>query len=431
MKSFATVCGALFAVVFLLAAHGPCAAQAEARAQRDSELSSARKLAAADQYPEAIGAYRKFLLSHPENETAAVELSECYRRVHNVDEAFSILRLARKRSPKSIRVLKAIGNLEIEAQSYDVAVEALRAALVLDPGDLEARNFLGSAYLGRNDSAAALAEFNRILLRDPQNQLAHYFRAQIFSDTGENEKALADAEAVVAARPNYLPGRVLLAKILVREKQCTRAVETLREAHEARELDAQALFILANAYDCAGQQEEAKSVREEFAMASQTEHQRAEGEIQSKHLVEQANQMALQSKFPEALALLEQALEKNPENAFAFSQKAKILFSTGDIGGAAAAIQRALSLQPFQPDFLYVQGVIAARENKLEEAVAAFTKATEINPNEADAFFEIGKIRAQQGDRAGALAAFRHAAALDPNDPDYQRAVAEAEGMPR
>jgi tetratricopeptide (TPR) repeat protein len=431
MKSFVSFCGAFFALLFVFTPLARCAAQTEARAQDVSELISAQKLAASGQYPEAIGAYRTFLLAHPEDETASVELSECYRRVRNVEEAFNILHLTRRQHPKSIRVLKAIGSLEIEAQSYDAAVEALRSALALAPGDLEARNFLGSAYLGKNDSTAALAEFNHVLMRDPQNQLAHYFRAQIYSDTGGNKEALADAEAVVAARPNYVPGRVLFAKLLIREKQCARAVETLSEAHEARQLDAQPLFILANAYDCAGQPEQAKSVREEFATASQNEHQRAEGEIQSKHLVEQANQMAIQSKLPEALGLLQQALDKNPENAFAFSQKAKILFSTGDTEGARGAIQRALSLQPFQPDFLYVDGVIAAGEKKLEEAIAAFTRVTEINPNEADAFFEIGKIRTEQGDRRGALAAFRKAAALDPNDPDYQRAVADASAAPR
>lgn len=393
-------------------------------------LESAQALSAAGKFPEAIAVYLDFLAAHPGSEAAELGLAECYRRVYNVDEARAALLQARKEHPKSVRVLKMLGNLEIEAQSYDAAIEALNAAVALAPDDLEARNFLGSAYQGKNELDAGLAEFNRVIAKDPGNQLAHYFRAQIYADTGKNDKATADAEFVYSRRPNYLPGIVLLAKILVRRKQCARAVEILSPAHKAKQLDAQALFVLANGYDCAGQPEKAKAVREEFAEAAQASHQHDENEVQSKHLVEQANDLARQNKFPEAIELLQQALEKNPQNAFAYSQKAKILFSQRDMAGAREAIQQALAIQAFQPDFLYVSGMIFEREGKPVDALEAFTKITRINPKEADAYFEIGQIRMQQGDRAAALNAFRKAVALEPDDADYRRAV-EAAAAPR
>jgi superkiller protein 3 len=165
-------------------------------------------------------------------------------------------------------------------------------------------------------------------------------------------------------------------------------------------------------------------VRGEFTAASQADRKRAEDETQSKPLVEQANELARQNKFPDALELLKQALEKNPKNGFAYSQKAKIYFSMRQPDEAREAIQQALALQPFQPDFLYVLGVIAAQQGKRDEALAAFEKATQIDPKEVDAFFEIGKIRLQKGDREGARAAFRKASELDPSDVDYKRAFA-------
>ena len=411
----------------LLPLHG--AAQAR-HAAIEGSLEHAHELFVAGKFPEAIAVYVKYLAASPRSEPAELGLAECYRRVYNIEEARATLLQARKQHPKSVHVLKSLGNLEIEAQSYDAAIDALTAAVALAPGDVEARNFLGSAYQGKNDLDSALREFDHVIAVDPENQLARYFRAQIYADTGKNEKAAADAEFVVRHRPNYLPGIVLLAKILVREEQCQRAREILSPAHEAHQLDAQALFVLANACDCAHQPEQAKAVRAEFAEASQASHLRDEYELQSKHLVEQANDLARQNNFPEALALLQEALEKNPQNAFAYSQKAKILFSQRDIPGARAAIQQALALQAFQPDFLYVSGVIFEREGKLEDALDAFTKVTRINPQEADAFYEIGEIRMKQGERSAALAAYRKAAALEPEDPDYKRAV-ESASAPR
>ena len=127
--------------------------------------------------------------------------------------------------------------------------------------------------------------------------------------------------------------------------------------------------------------------------------------------------------------MLKQALKKNPNNGFAFSQQAKIYFSMRQVDQARDAIVQALAIQPFQPDFLYVAGVIAAQEGKQEEALAAFEKATQINPKEADAYFEIGRIWLQRKERAKALAAFRKASELDPGDADYKRAVAEISGQ--
>lgn len=401
--------------------------QALAETPRDAGLALevARFFADQTKYPEAIELYRRVLALAPRNEPAELGLADAYRGVHNYEEARSTLQRARRQHPKSAAVLSALGSLEIEAESFDAATEALRSAVALATDGVKLRNLLGSAYLSKGDSAAALVQFEKVLARDPVNQLAHYSRAQIFADTDQNEKALADAEQVVSAKPEYLPGRALLAKILVRLKECARAAEVLRPAVNPPPLDTQSLFLLGNAYDCAGQSELAAGARAEFAAASQADRKRAEDETQSKHLVEQANELARQNKFPGALDLLQQALEKNPKNGFAYSQKAKIYFSMHKPDEAREAIQQALQIQPYQPDFLYVAGVIAAQQGKQEEALAAFEKVTQINPKEADAFFEIGKIRLQKGDREGARAAFRRASELDPADADYRRAFDE------
>jgi tetratricopeptide (TPR) repeat protein len=181
----------------------------------------------------------------------------------------------------------------------------------------------------------------------------------------------------------------LLAKILVRLKQCEHAAEVLQPTSNPPALDTQSLFLLGNAYERAGQTELAASARDEFAAASQADRKRSEDETQSKHLVEQANDLARQNRFPDALELLNQALEKNPSNGFAYSQQAKIHFSMHRPEEARQAIQRALAIQPFQPDFLYVSGVIAAQQGKQDEALAAFEKVTQIDPKEADAFLRL------------------------------------------
>jgi tetratricopeptide (TPR) repeat protein len=377
--------------------------------------------------PEAIEAFQRALALRPANETIELALAETYRQVHNDDEARKILRSARQQHPQSVAVLRVIGNLEMDAQGYDAAIEAFQSALKAAPTNKTIQNLLAAAYLKKGDTESALRELDSVLGQDANDGLALFLRAGIYADAGENEKARSDAEKVVAARPDYLPGRILDAKILLRLKECQRAAEILRPlAGPAIALDGDGLFLLASAYECAGEKELAERARSEFEAASRAEHERSENHVQSLHLVEQANALAMQNKLNDAQELLQEALEKNPDNGFAYSQQAKIYFSLRQNSQARAAIEKALQLQPYQPDFLYVRGVIEEREGNLDAAMEALRSVTLVNPREADAYFEMGKIWLLKKERAQALNAFKKAVELEPDDDDYREAMRAA-----
>ncbi len=400
-----------------------------AAAPRDASLqvASAKLLVERARLPEAIEAYQRALAFQPASETIELGLAETYRRVHNDDQARKILQTARRQHPQSMEVLRAIGNLEMDAQAYDPAIEVFQAALKGAPANNAIKNLLAAAYLKKGDSDAALRELDAVLQQNASDGLARFLRAGIYADAGENEKAQNDAEKVVAVRSDYMPGRILDAKILVRLKECQKAAAILRPPlGPAIALDGDGLFLLASAYECAGGKELAEQVRAEFEAASRAEHEQAENHVQSLHLVEQANTLAMQNKLPEAQELLQEALEKNPDNGFAYSQQAKIYFSLGQDSQARAAIQKAIQLQPYQPDFLYVRGVIEEKDGNLDAAMAALRSVTLVNPREADAYFEIGKIWLLKKDRAQALSAFKKAAELEPDDTDYREAVRAA-----
>jgi Flp pilus assembly protein TadD len=377
--------------------------------------------------PEAIEAAQKTLLRQPQNVAIELSLADLYRRVHNDEQARTILQTARRQHPRSLPVLRAIGILEMDTLNYNASISAFRAALNIAPANPDIKNLLATAYLKNGDTTAALGELNAVLSRNPHDGFARFIRAGIYADAGENEKALADAEKLVDARPQYQPGRTLYAKVLVRLSQCPRAVEILHDAKPQPAPDADQLFLLASAYDCAGQKGQASEARAEFEKVSRAQHEASENRVQSLHLVEQANELAMHNQFSEAQELLRQALAKNPENAFAYSQQAKIYFSMKQPQQARAAITKALEIQPAQPDFLFVRGVLETGEGNFGAALASFNAVTLINPKEADAYYEIGKIHLQENDRPRALAAFRKAAELAPDDSDYREALRSAE----
>src|ERR1700733_103319 len=411
---------------------GSFAARAQAPSQRVRELQQQAHAQAAGDWAAAIASYDETLRISPHNLTAELGLAQAYRGVHNYDEAKRVLERARSEHPQSAKVLAALGDLEIEMQAYDAAIAHLRAALVLAPSDVESRNRLAVAYQAKGDLENALQQVAKVLARDPKNALAYYTRAKIYSDRSQDTTALADAVKVVELQPRNPRGRLLLGKILLRAPQgersaqakdrCQRAIATLEPLLEISAEDSETLFLLSRAYECAGGTEQAQKMLAAFEASSKNDRETKENQTQAKHLVQQANELALKNDFAGSVDLLQQAIAKDATYGAAYSQLAKLYYSADDIDKATGAISQALERDPYQPDFLYVQGKIFEKQGKLEEALRAFERTTTVNPKESDAFFEMGVIYEHQGDKGKALAAYKKAATLSPDDPEYERA---------
>jgi tetratricopeptide (TPR) repeat protein len=410
-------------------------------------------------FDKAIADYKEWLQLEPNSLPAEIGLAQSYRGVHNYDEARGTLELAVRDHPRNAETFTSLGDLDIEMQSYDDAIHHLTAALALAPTDVEALDRLAVAYKAKGDIPNALAQIAKVLARDPKNALAYYTRARIESDENRDALALPDVQKAVLLQPNNHRGRVLLGEILLRapqgatpasiEKRCARAVVILEPlfpkpekvqttyvgptaADHSEDLyalsgqprNAEELYLLSRAYECAGQADRARETLAAFEAASQEERAAKENATQAKHLVEQANAAAQKNDLSGALDLLQQALAKDSTYGPAYSQLAKIEYSEGDLEKASDTITHALESDPYQPDFLYVQGKILEKEGKLDQALAVFEKTTLVNPKEADAFFEMGVIYQQRNDHAHALAAYKKAVELSPDDPDYRRALA-------
>jgi tetratricopeptide (TPR) repeat protein len=389
---------------------------------------------------DAIASYKAALEIAPRNLPAELGLAEAYRAVHNYDETRRVLERAHRDHPPKAIPLAALGDLELELQTYDRAIGHLKAAVELDPSDTKTRNFLAAAYKARGDQENALDQLAKVLTRDPENALAHFLRAQIHSERNEDARALPDAEKALALQPKNPSARIVLAKILVRAPEnapagevtarCVRAIAVLEALPAKKSSDSETLFLLSRAYRCAGQEEQAQKTLAAFEAASENERSTKQQQLEANHLVDQAEERAMKNDFPGALDLLQQAIAKDPSFSPAYSLLAKLNYSAGNIEKASEAIGQALALTPYVPDFLYVQGKIFEREGKLNEALAVFQRTTLVNPKESDAYFEMGVIYQQRNDRARALAAYKKAAELSPDDADYRRAVASLSGAP-
>src|SRR6202046_3350519 len=290
-------CGFLLALAIF-------ATPAQAPSQRVQDLQrQAQAQAAAGDWAAAIASYDEELRISPHNLIAEIELAQAYRGVHNYDEAKRILERAHTEHPQSAGPFATLGDLDIEMQAYDAAIAHLRAALVLAPSDVESRNRLAVAYQAKGDLDNALQQVAKILARDPKSALGYYTRAKIYSDRNQGRAAPPDAMKVGELYPQNPRGRLLLGKILLRAPQgegteqakerCQRAIATLEPLLEMSAQDSETLFLISRAYDCAGNPERAQAILTEFEKSSKNDRETKENQTQAKHLVQQANALAM------------------------------------------------------------------------------------------------------------------------------------------
>src|SRR5207237_3032264 len=104
-----------------------------------------------------------------------------------------------------------------------------------------------------------------------------------------------------------------------------------------------------------------------------------------------------------------------PRTAWEHYALGRWLLRTGDLSGAAAAFDRAVTLRPqdFWPWF--GKGLCAHRRQYPDEAVTAFSVCIALAPDNAACYFNRALALAASGDAAAALADYDRALQLDPH----------------
>ena len=101
------------------------------------------------------------------------------------------------------------------------------------------------------------------------------------------------------------------------------------------------------------------------------------------------------------------------EAAAADYQQARVLFATGDLGGAEAAARTALDGRPEHLEARILLGSTLAQQQRWDEAVAVLAPAVTADPQRADARIQLAGALAGAGRSEAAVGAAREAMALE------------------
>ncbi len=115
-----------------------------------------------------------------------------------------------------------------------------------------------------------------------------------------------------------------------------------------------------------------------------------------------------------ALTAYDRAIAINPDFAVSHNGRGAVLQAAGQFEDALAAFDRAITLDPVYPDAHYYRGVLLQKSGKHEEALAAFDRAIDLKPAYAAAHKDRGVVLQTLGKYEEALAAWDRAIVIKP-----------------
>ena len=122
----------------------------------------------------AIEEYQLIIMRNPSAKVFA-PLSEAYRKMGLLQQAFDICKQGTKHNPEYPSGLVAYGKVLFELKKFEDAVKAFHSAAELKPDNILAHKLKALSLTKLNNYAGALKAYKNVLLLSPEDKQAQKF----------------------------------------------------------------------------------------------------------------------------------------------------------------------------------------------------------------------------------------------------------------
>jgi tetratricopeptide (TPR) repeat protein len=313
---------------------------------------------ALDQLDPAIAAFRKAIAEDPYYASGHAGLAEAYRRKYHQSQENELMKQALDAAGAATALDDqlpeahvALGRVRVDMEDHDGAIQELRRAVDLTPGNPEVRYDLVYALIAKGNAAEAQAAAEKGVELHPKCWLAQHDLGSFFRTIGRFDRAETHFREVVKLAPKHSVARSNLAATLYDQQKYAEAerewLEALRlEPSSTAYTNLGQLYIRTNCYAAA-----------ERALALATEVARddflAYGNLGEAYHLLPEHQVREQGLFAKALKLAQQQRADVPNDAQVVRMVAFYHARLGDKQTALDVIQQAIDLAPENVHTLY------------------------------------------------------------------------------
>src|SRR5262245_6519317 len=324
------------------------------------------------------------------------------------------------------------------------AVREARAALAIDPANVEAVIVLAAERLARGDSEGALLLLDRKEVADVKNIGIQVFKLVIFERIGDLKQAEALLRKLIEAYPQEPGFRRQLVKFYVDQKRPDDAEREIRALANARPTDTEAALDVARYINMVkGPAAARQELRARINAGGQVfpfqialaELHFAEGnysdavqllEMLAGNASSRAQALAAQVKLAEmhlsrkkaeaGEEALARVLKEDSRNISALKLRATVRMDRGELDAAVNDLRQALNDQPRSSELMMLLAVAYERGGKIELADKQFADATKASNFDAGIGLSYVGFLQRRGSSARAEDVLTELAGRQPND---------------
>jgi arylsulfatase A-like enzyme/Flp pilus assembly protein TadD len=337
-----------------------------------------------------------------------------------------------------VEVFVRVEELLAPGVPVETQIRGLREVLALEPENILAQKRVAGLLADQGQLEEAVSEYQKLLriaefdARDWENLISALLLLR------RSEEALLLADRSVRELPSHPELHVLKGEALEQEAQLTEALSSYTKAVELRpelpenywrrgtvalelgdkpgaERDFRAALerdpqfeegrlALGRLLSETGRAEEAKTLLREATSAG-AKAALAEAEIAS-------------GRYDEAGALLEEALELDPENVRVLALLGPLYGRAGRLALAETTLEKAIALGGTSAEIRRNLAIVYQRQGKAKRALSELQRASEENPSDASAWFALGNAYLRASNAGRAAEALERALALRPEWPE-------------
>jgi tetratricopeptide (TPR) repeat protein len=310
-------------------------------------------------------------------------LGEAYRQLGDPDRAIQACRAALLIDSKHTGALNNLGVALMDRGKTTEARDILAEAVRLSPGFAAAHNNLGNALRLLRKPEEAVAEFRRAVEIDPLYGEAHSNLGQLLVERLEISSALEHCQRAVALLPQLAQAHNNLGNAL---RETGKLEEAKRSYAEALRLDPRNAMVLGNIGQALQEED-----RLDEALKWYDRSLRADPSL-ARTYTNLASCLAAQERMAEARTAYEEALRRDPNWAEANAGLAGMLCEKGDYEQALALCRKAIAAKP---ELTAAHAGIAQAYmelGRLEEAERALRDAIRCDPENGASYSSLASL---------------------------------------
>ena len=400
----------------------------------------------AREYDKAVALTQTALQASPDDAQVWTLQGIAFSAKGDARKALPAFERALKIAPDYVAALQGAAQLHYQAGSRD-AIPLLNRLLQLRPGDETSHAMIAVLEYKSGNCQSAVGHFDQAgTLLDPQLDAMHAYGTCVVR-LKQLDKAIAVFRRSVAAHPEDVRERRLLASIQLMADKPQDAIATLTPLLEAGKPDAETLELASSAYEESGDTTRAVATLRQ-AILLDPRNTNLYVDFASIAFAHQSFQVGINvitdglslqpgaaplylargvlyvqlADYEKAEADFERANELDPSQSLSAAAQGLAAVQANDLDRALATIEQRLARRPNDPLLLYVRADVLAQKGaepgspEFTTALTSAKKAVSLKPSLAPARAVLAKLYLQDGQTQAAIEQCRKALALDPND---------------